>query len=92
MGPRIRARARYFPVLGDLTRLRLLEALLEGPHSLRADGSRQCAAEPRLEPPRLLEVCGLAAAERRGREVVYRITDPRVRQALELSGALSEEH
>ncbi len=38
-----------------------------------------------------LKWCGFAVAERRGREVVYRVADPRVRQVLRLSRSMSEE-
>lgn len=38
-----------------------------------------------------LRWCGFATSERRGREVVYRIADARVRAVLELSGQLSDE-
>ncbi len=93
MGPRVSARARYFRVLGDPTRLRLLEALLQGPHTvselMAIVGAPQSRVSNHLA---CLKWCGLATSERRGREAVYRITDPRVRQMLELSGALSEEH
>ncbi len=93
IGPRVSARARYFRVLGDPTRLRLLEALLQGPHTvselMAIVGAPQSRVSNHLA---CLKWCGLATSERRGREAVYRITDPRVRQMLELSGALSEEH
>lgn len=91
-GLRARARARYFRILGDPTRLRLLEALLEGPHSVSELMAIMDAPQSRISNHlACLKWCGLATSERRGREVVYRITDPRVRQMLELSGALSEE-
>ena len=92
MGPRVRARARYFRVLGDPTRLRLLEALLEGQHTVSELMTIVDAPQSRISNHlACLKWCGLATSERRGREVVYRITDPRVRQMLELSGELSEE-
>ncbi len=93
MGPRVRARARYFRVLGDPTRLRLLEALLEGQHTVSELMAIVQASQSRISNHlACLKWCGLATSERRGREVVYRITGPRVRQMLELSRALIEEH
>ena len=93
MGPRLRARARYFRVLGDPTRLRLLEALLEGQHTVSELMTIVDALQSRISNHlACLKWCGLATSERHGREVVYRITDPRVRQVLELSAELSEEH
>jgi DNA-binding transcriptional ArsR family regulator len=88
-----RARARYFQVLGDPTRLRLLE-LLVGREATVSELTEQ------LNVPRsrvsnhlaCLKWCGFATAERRGREVVYRVADPRVRQVLRLSRSLSDEH
>lgn len=91
--PSIRARARYFRVLGDPTRLRLLEALLEGEHTvselIALVGAPQSRVSNHLA---CLKWCGLATAERRGREVVYRVSDPRIRAVLELSRELSQEH
>ncbi len=93
VGSRVRARARYFRVLGDPTRLRLLEALLEGQHTVSQLMAIVNAPQSRISNHlACLKWCGLVTSERRGREVVYRITDPRVRQVLELSRALSEEH
>lgn len=93
MGPRVLARARYFRVLGDPTRLRLLEALLEGQHTVSELMAIVNAPQSRISNHlACLKWCGLATSERRGREVIYRITDARVRQVLELSRALSEEH
>lgn len=46
------------------------------------DGSAFAARSKRTT---LSNMWGLATSERRGREVVYRITDPRVRQVLELA-------
>lgn len=39
-----------------------------------------------------LKWCRLVEAERRGRQVFYRVTDPRVAQMLELFRTLSPEH
>ncbi len=66
--------ARFFRVLGDPTRLQLLQLLESGEHSV----SRLVAAvgqpQPRVSTHlACLRHCGLVTAERRGREVIYRL-------------------
>lgn len=93
LDPAVTARARYFRVLGDPTRLRLLEALLEGERTVSELMTLVAAPRSRVSNHlACLKWCGFAASERRGREVVYRVADPRVRRMLELSRALSDEH
>ncbi len=86
------ARARYFRVLGDPTRLRLLEALLDGERTvgqlIEVVGAPRSRVSNHLA---CLKWCGFAVSARRGREVVYRIADPKVPAMIELSGRLSEE-
>jgi DNA-binding transcriptional ArsR family regulator len=88
-----RARARYFRVLGDPTRLRILEALLDGERTVSelmgVVGAPQSRVSNHLA---CLKWCGFAESERRGREVVYRVADSRVRDVLVLSQQLSEDH
>lgn len=91
-GPDERARARYFRVLGDPTRLRLLEALLDGERTVSQLVELVGAPRSRVSNHlACLKWCRLATAERRGREVVYRLADERVRVVLELSAGLSED-
>lgn len=70
------ALARYFRVLGDPTRIRILEALLEGERTVgelvAAVGAPQSRVSNHLA---CLKWCGLVRAERRGRQVIYRIAD-----------------
>jgi DNA-binding transcriptional ArsR family regulator len=71
------AAARFFRVLGDPTRLAILELLLAGPRTVT-----ELTAEAGVPRARVsnhlacLRWCGFAEAERRGREVVYRTADP----------------
>ena len=89
----LQARARYFRVLGDPTRLRLLELLLDGERSVSELTDRVGVPRSRVSNHlACLKWCGFAEAERRGREVVYRVADPRVKQMLRLSRAVSDEH
>jgi DNA-binding transcriptional ArsR family regulator len=73
------ATARFFRVLGDPTRLRILELLLEGPHTVAeltaAAGAPRARVSNHLA---CLRWCGFAEAERRGRQVIYRAADPRL--------------
>ena len=91
--PQLRARARYFRVLGDPTRLRLLELLLDGERTVSELMSVLNAPRSRVSNHlACLKWCGFAVSERRGRQVVYRVADSRVREVLHLSRALSSEH
>ncbi len=88
-----RARARYFRVLGDPTRLGVLEALLDQQRTVSELMTIVSAPRSRVSNHlACLKWCGFATSERRGREVVYRVADPRVRTILELSRKLSDEH
>ena len=91
-GPALTARARYFRVLGDPTRLRVLEILRGGERTV-AD----LAAVMRVPRSRLsnhlacLKWCRFVAARRRGRHVVYRVVDGRVGRLVALARDLSAE-
>ncbi len=88
-----RARARYLRVLGDPARLRILEALLEGERTVSELMGIVGAPQSRISNHlACLKWCGFAVSERRGREVVYRVGDSRVRDVLGLSRQLSEDH
>jgi DNA-binding transcriptional ArsR family regulator len=73
------AAARFFRVLGNPTRLRILELLLAGPHTVAeltaAAGAPRARVSNHLA---CLRWCGFAEAERRGRQVIYRAADPRL--------------
>lgn len=81
--------ARVFRTLGDATRLRLLDRLLEvGQATQRELVDAVGAPQPRVsEHLGCLVWCGLVAAERRGRATVYRILDPRAERLLALARA-----
>jgi DNA-binding transcriptional ArsR family regulator len=87
------ALARYFRVLGDPTRLRIVEALLEGERTVSElvgiVGAPQSRVSNHLA---CLKWCRVAEAEPRGREVVYRITDPRVGEVIGLARSLAAGH
>ncbi len=87
------ALARYFRVLGDPTRLRILEALLERERSVSELVYLVGAPQSRISNHlACLKWCRVAEAERRGRNVVYRIADPRVAGLLARARDLARDH
>ncbi len=88
--------ARFFRALGDPTRVRLLHLLLDAPAGelnvgelVAAVGAPQGRVSTHLG---CLRWCGLVQARREGRQVYYRVADPRVREMLALAGALVHDH
>ena len=68
------AAARFFRVLGDPTRLRILELLHARERSVGELVSAVGQAQPRISTHlACLRHCGFVATERRGKEVVYRL-------------------
>ena len=90
--PSAQVRARYFRVLGDPTRLRILELLVERERTVSDLVSSLGAPRSRVSNHlACLKWCRFAESERRGREVVYRIADPEVPKVLGFSRHLSQE-
>ena len=68
------AAARFFRVLGDPTRLRILELLNEGERTVGELVSAVGQPQPRVSTHlACLRHCGFVTTERRGKEVVYRV-------------------
>lgn len=88
--------ARFFRVLSDPTRVRLLHLLLEAPEAGRTVGELVAAIgapQGRISTHLgCLRWCGLVQPYREGKYVYYRITDPRVREILALGGAVMRDH
>jgi DNA-binding transcriptional ArsR family regulator len=88
--------ARFFRVLGDPTRLRLLSLLLDAPTGEYSVGELVTA----LEAPQsristhlgCLRWCGLVQTRREGKQVYYRVADSRIRDLLSLGDALLRGH
>ena len=80
--------ARFFRVLGDPTRLRILELLIEGEKSVtelvEAIGSAQGRVSSHLA---CLRWCGLIATRRDGKHVYYQLTDERVQELVSVAQA-----
>jgi DNA-binding transcriptional ArsR family regulator len=66
--------ARFFRVLGDPTRIRILELLHVGERSVGEIVNAIGQPQPRISTHlACLRHCGFVTAERRGREVFYRL-------------------
>lgn len=87
------ASARFFRVLGDPTRLTILELLLERPHTVselvEATGTRQSRVSNHLA---CLRWCRFVEDERHGRQVTYRVADARVGRLLAQAKELTRDH
>ncbi|MBX6371313.1 MAG: winged helix-turn-helix transcriptional regulator [Acidothermus sp.] len=85
--------AKFFRALGDPTRLRLLEFLLDAEHTVS-----ECVELVGLSQSRVsthlacLTDCGYVAARREGRFTYYRVTDPRVAELVFLAHALAADN
>jgi DNA-binding transcriptional ArsR family regulator len=88
--------ARFFRTLGDPTRIRLLQLLTEAPTGERSVGELVAA----IDAPQsrvsthlgCLRWCGLVQTRREGKQVYYRVADPRVRELLVLGSAMLHDH
>lgn len=85
--------ARFFRALGDPTRLRLLSLLSERERTVtelvEAVGAPQGRISTHLG---CLRWCGLVTARREGRQMLYAITDPRVRTLLGTADAMLRDY
>jgi DNA-binding transcriptional ArsR family regulator len=85
--------ARFFRGLGDPTRYQLLVHLLDGPKTvselIALVGVPQARVSNHLA---CLRWCGYATSRREGRNVYYQVSDPRVRELLQLAQAIMAEH
>lgn len=85
------ALSRYFRVLGDPTRLRIIEALLQRERTVSELVELLRAPQSRVSNHlACLRWCRLVESERRGRTVVYRVADERVSRILALAASLAE--
>lgn len=85
--------AKFIRALGEPARLRLLEYLLTGEHTVT-----ECVAQARISQGRVsshlacLAACGFVVVRQEGRYRYYRITDPRVADLVRLAGTLTAEN
>jgi DNA-binding transcriptional ArsR family regulator len=82
----IALKAKLFRGLADPSRLALLEALREGPQTVTALVETTGLSQPNVSNHlRCLLDCGLVRRSRRGRFVVYRLSDERIAELLQLA-------
>lgn len=92
-GEQVGVVAKFFRALGDPTRLRLLEFLLAGEHTVS-----ECVAHVGLAQGRVsthlacLADCGYVAVRREGRFSHYRVADPRVADLVVLARSLAADN
>jgi ArsR family transcriptional regulator len=87
------ASARFFRVLGDPTRLAIVQYLLERPHTVSELVNRLGVSQSRVSNHlACLRWCRFVTAERDGRQMIYSIGDPRMRRLLQLAAPMVREH
>ena len=85
--------ARFFSGLADPTRLRIVELLLERPHTVGEIVARLGLRQSRVSNALVcLKWCGYVEARREGRYVWYAVTDPRVRELVSLARTIMADH
>lgn len=85
--------AKYFRGFGDPTRLRILEALAEGEHSVSELVQLIGAPQPKVSSHlACLRWCGFVDSRREYRTVYYRVADKRVLEMLGLARSLLEDN
>lgn len=82
-----------FKLLGNITRLRLLHALVRSPELCVSELSKEVGMKPQAISNQLqkLSDCKIVEARRNGQHIHYRIVDPCVVSLLELGWCLSED-
>jgi len=84
--PREAALARFFRVLGDPTRLRIIDLLSKRERTVGDLVSALGVLQPRVSTHlACLRHCGFVVGERRGREVVYRLQLDRLQDLMSLA-------
>lgn len=85
--------AKYFRALGDPTRLRILELLIERPLTV-SDLVRElgCAQSNISNHLSCLRWCGFVEADNRGKWAYYSVTDPKIRSVIKLVRSLVSEN
>lgn len=87
------ANARFFRVLGDPTRLAILQHLLDRPHSVSELTVALRIAQSRVSNHlACLRWCRFVTAERVGRHVIYRVTDQRLARLIDAASEISSEN
>ena len=87
------ATARFFRVLSDRTRLRILELLLEQPRTVsELVEALDCPQSRVSNHLACLRWCEFVDTEREGRQITYRIRERRVRQLIDAAKSMAADH
>ena len=90
---RFELQARFFRILGDQTRVQILDHLLEGEKKVGELVQLLDSSQSRISNHlACLRWCGFVATRREGREIYYRVTDERVAEILELGRVVIAAH
>ncbi len=82
-------KAKFFRGFGDPSRLKILELLREAPHTVSQIIEQTHLAQSNVSNHLgCLRTCGLVIAEKQGRYVIYRLSDDRVAELLDLAVSL----
>lgn len=85
--------AKFFRGLGDPTRVRIVQLLLEKPRTVSELVSLLGSPQGRVSSHLgCLRWCGFVEGVREGRNVTYQVSDERVRRLLETAQALLQEN
>jgi DNA-binding transcriptional ArsR family regulator len=85
--------AKFFRALGDPTRLRLLEFLLDEEHTVGECVEHVGLAQSRVSSHlACLADCGYLQLRRDGRRSLYKLADPRVAELVMLARALATDN
>lgn len=89
---RLSGKAKFFRGFSDLSRLRILEVLRKGPHTVNDIVRLTQTTQPNVSNHlKCLRECGLVTAERDGRYIHYHLSDDRVGDLLYLADALLDD-
>jgi DNA-binding transcriptional ArsR family regulator len=85
------ALSRYFRVLGDPTRLRIIEALLDQERTVSDLVEILQVPQSRISNHlACLRWCRFVTSERQGRNALYRVADERISRIFDLAASLAE--
>jgi len=85
--------AKYFRGFGDPTRLRILALLREEERSVGELVKALHQPQPKVSNHlACLRWCGFVTAERRGKRVFYRLSDPRVASVIDTTQSLLQDN
>ncbi len=85
--------AKFFRALGDPTRLRILQSVIDEERNVSELVAITGAPQGRVSSHlACLRWCGYVSTRREGRNVYYRIADPRVRKLMDFVAQLVGDH